>query len=220
MKLKPDRKRMVQAMDDLRIYLIYLVSCMALAVGGLVVFVFLSRTFAFLVILAVGVTYGYLAMTQMQMARRKITDITDNFLEFDGKDFYCHQTSGDRYESCSIDKDEIIYLTADTRPGHCGFLMMIRPDNDSRDSVIQTNGKIVDEDLFEVHGELYETDRFTELFHRMVAVLPEGAHGPVQDRYKNWYSGIQKQKIPMFVLPWLLAAGVAVVQYVYMAVLG
>ena len=204
MKLTPDRKRMIQAMDDLKNYLTYFVSCMALVVGSLGVFVFLSRTFAFLMISAVGVAYGYLAMRQMQMARRKITDITENFLEFDGKDLYCHQTFGDRYESCSIDKDEIIYLTADTRPGHCGFYLKICSDNDSRDSVIQTNGKIVDEDLFKVHGELYETGRY----------------GPVQEGYKNWYSRTKKQKIQMFALPWVLSGGVAAVQYIYMAVAG
>lgn len=216
MKITPERKKMVQSLDEVRAYIISSAACAVLAIVSFLVFVAtIDRLYICFVISGIiGLVYAFKSVREMRTIQNRITDITNNFIEVDEESILCLQTAGDTYETCCIFFNEIKSLTEITENGKCGFYIQIIEDADERSSVIQANNVITEEAIFEMRGGLYDTEKFISIYDYVVERLPETAVVEKRAVKKNWFPKTKSQKKRFFITPWVLSAIFLVLQFV------
>lgn len=215
MKLMPVRKKMVQSIDEVYVYMGNSILCAIFGFISILLFMWNIEKFYICFVIAgfVALFYAFCFIKVMLATQENITDITNNFIELDENSIVCFQTAGDSYETCCIYFEEILSVTEMTGKNCCGIYIQIKEGANERASTLQVNNVITEVNIFELRGGLYDTEKFIDMYYKLVEYLPEEVTIEKRTSHKNWWSRTKRQKIFFFLTPWIVSVILYTLQF-------
>lgn len=197
MEIKPTKDSIIKAMNLRTEYLRLIFINIVLLIFTLFILV-IGRYIISL--LAIMVCFGceiYICYQRYQKNKKRVTDISDAFINLEDEYISCYQASDNCYENCDILISEITSVIEDTKD--IGFYIVL--NDDSNLSTILVDNVRTDRRMFYISGYAYEKEEFIELFEQLLVRL-ENADVQAYKTHNSWKTDSSDTEYKKLYFPW------------------